>query len=106
MGNGGFRGATAIAGIGHTPYYRHGTSPAPEMKLCLSAIIAACEDAGIDPADIDGFVSYGSERNTGQKLMPALGTKRMRFAALAWTHGGGIPGAVGLAATAIYAGQG
>jgi hypothetical protein len=29
----------------------------------------------------------------------------MRFAALAWTHGGGIPGAVGLAATAIYAGQ-
>lgn len=99
------RGATAIVGIGQTPYYKRGTSPEPEPKLALRAIVAACEDAGIDPADIDGFVSYGSERNTGQKLMPALGTKSMRFAALAWTHGGGIPAAVGIAAQAIYSGQ-
>lgn len=100
-----FRGATAVAGIGQTPYYKRGTSPDGETKLALRAIIAAAEDAGIDPADIDGFVSYGSERNTGQKLMPALGTKDMRFAALAWTHGGGIPAALLLAAQAIYSGQ-
>lgn len=101
----GFRGSTAVVGIGHTPYYKRGSSPDPEMKLCLRAIVAACSDAGINPNEIDGFVSYGSELNTGQKLMPALGTKRMRFGALAWTHGGGIPGAIGVAATAIYAGQ-
>lgn len=101
----GFRGATAVVGIGATPYYKRGTSPDPEMKLALRAIVAAAEDAGIDPADIDGFVSYGSERNTGQKLMPALGTKSMRFAGLSWTHGGGIPAAVGLAAMAIHSGQ-
>jgi len=100
-----FRGATAIVGIGQTPYHKRGTSPDPEIKLALRAIVAACEDAGIDPSDIDGFVSYGSERNTGQKLMPALGTKQMRFAALAWTHGGGIPAAVGIGASAIVAGQ-
>lgn len=100
-----FRGATAIVGIGQTPYYRRGTSPDPEIKLALRAIVAACEDAGIDPADIDGFVSYGSERNTGQKLLPALGTKSLKYAALAWTHGGGIPAAVGIAAQAIIAGQ-
>lgn len=100
-----FRGAAAVVGIGQTPYYKRGTSPDPEIKLALRAIVAACEDAGIDPAEIDGFVSYGSERNTGQKLMPALGTRSLRFAALAWTHGGGIPGAVGLAAMAIHAGQ-
>lgn len=100
-----FRGAAAVVGIGQTPYYKRGTSPDNEMKLALRAIVAAAEDAGIDPAEIDGFVSYGSERNTGQKLIPALGTRSLRFAGLAWTHGGGIPAAVGLAAMAIHAGQ-
>ncbi len=100
-----FRGATAVVGIGHTPYYKRGTSPDTELKLCLRAIVAACEDAGISPKDVDGFVSYGSERNDGQRLMPALGTREMRFDALVWSHGGGIPGAVGLAAAAIVSGQ-
>lgn len=101
----GLRGAAAVVGIGQTPYYKRGTSPDSEMKLALRAIVAAAEDAGLDPAEIDGFVSYGSERNTGQKLMPGLGTRSLRFAGLAWTHGGGIPAAVGLAAMAIHAGQ-
>lgn len=100
-----FRGKTAVVGIGQTPLYRRGSSPDAELKLCLRAIVAAAEDAGINPKDIDGFVSYGSERNDGQRLMPALGTKELRFDALAWTHGGGIPGAVGIAANAIIAGQ-
>lgn len=99
------RGATAVVGIGQTPLYKRGTSPDPEMKLCLRAIVAACEDAGLDPADIDGFVSYGADRNEGQKMMPALGVREIRFAALNWSHGGGIPGALGLAASAIVAGQ-
>lgn len=100
-----FRGSAAIVGIGQTPYYKRGTSPDNEIKLALRAIVAAAEDAGIDPSEIDGFVSYGSERNAGQKLLQALGTKSLRYAALAWTHGGGIPAAVGIAAQAIYAGQ-
>ena len=100
-----FRGSAAVVGIGQTPNYKRGTSPDPELKLALRAIVAACEDAGIDPSEIDGFVSYGSERNTGQKLMPALGTKSLRYCAMAWTHGGGIPAAVGVAAQAIFAGQ-
>jgi acetyl-CoA acetyltransferase len=99
------RGAAAIVGIGQTPYYKRGTSPDSELKLCLRAIVAACEDAGIDPTEIDGFVSYGSEHSTGQKLLPALGSRQLRFAALAWTHGGGIPGALGIAAMAIHARQ-
>jgi acetyl-CoA acetyltransferase len=100
-----FRGATAIVGIGQTPYYKRGTAPESELTLALRAIVDACEDAGISPRDIDGFVSYGSEMNGGPRLMPALGTREVRFTALAWTHGGGIPGAVGLAACAIIAGQ-
>lgn len=99
------RGASAVVGIGQTPLYRRGTSPDAEMKLCLRAIVSACDDAGISPRDIDGFVSYGSERHNGQKLMPALGTRELRFGALVWAHGGGIPGALGLAASAIVTGQ-
>jgi hypothetical protein len=99
------RGTTAVVGIGQTPFYKRGTCGQAALKLALQAIVSACEDAGIDPADIDGFVSYGAERNDGQRMMPALNTKELRFGALVWTHGGGIPGALGLAATAIVTGQ-
>ena len=99
------RGAAAVVGIAQTPLYKRGTSPDPEMKLCLRAIVDACADAGISPRDVDGFVSYGSEKNEGQKLMAGLGTRELRFASLVWGHGGGIPGALGLAAAAIVSGQ-
>jgi hypothetical protein len=101
----GLRGTSAVVGIGQTPYYKRGTSPDPEVKLALRAIVAACEDAGISPKDVDGFVSYGSERSDGQKLVSGLGSREMTYGALIWTHGGGIPGALGLAATAIATGQ-
>ena len=100
-----FRGATAIVGIGQTPYYKRGTAPEPAIAPAMRAIVAACEDAGVSPRDIDGFVSYGSERNSGQKLMAGLGTRELRHTSLVWTHGGGIPGAIGLAAAAILSEQ-
>src|SRR5437868_6324055 len=96
-----FRGATAVVGIGQTPWYKRGAAPEPELKLAERAIVAAAEDAGIDPRDIDGFVSWGSERNSGQMMMRALGTKEIRFGALMWIHGGGAAGSIGLAASAI-----
>jgi acetyl-CoA acetyltransferase len=99
------RGAAAVVGLGQTPWYKRGTAPEPEMKLALRAIVAAADDAGIDPRDIDGFVSWGSEKNAGQLLMSSLGTRDLRFGALMWTHGGGSAGAIGLAATAIATGQ-
>ncbi|MBA2933744.1 transporter [Sphingomonas sp. CGMCC 1.13654] len=100
-----FRGAAAIAGIGQTPYYKRGTSPDPELKLALRAITAAADDAGIDVRDIDGFVSYASERSDPAKLMPALGTRNLRFASLAWFHGGALPATLNLATGAILSGQ-
>lgn len=99
------RGRTAIVGVGQTPYYKRGTSPDPDIKLALRAIVDACQDAGIEPRDIDGFVSYASERSDAPKMMAALGTREVRFAALTWIHGGGIPGSLSLAASAIISGQ-
>ena len=95
----GLRGATAVVGIGQTPYYKRGQSPDDEQTLCLKAIVAACEDAGLGPEDVDGFVSYGADHCSGPSLMTALGTRELRFSTLVWNGGGGgVPGALGVAA--------
>ncbi|MEL0020916.1 MAG: hypothetical protein VW709_13665, partial [Rickettsiales bacterium] len=67
------RGKTAIAGVGETTYYKHGQSPDSEFVLVLKAILAACEDAGIAPQEIDGFASYSNDRNEPTRLSAALG---------------------------------
>lgn len=99
------RGAAAIVGIGQTPYYKRGTSPEPEVKLAIRAIAQAADDAGIDVRDIDGFISYASERSDASKLMPALGTRECSYTSLVWFHGGGMPATLNLAAQAIYSGE-
>src|ERR1700734_3990127 len=56
------RGKVAVVGIGETIYYKHSQSPDPEFILALKAILAACEDAGINPQNIDSFASYAGDR--------------------------------------------
>jgi acetyl-CoA acetyltransferase len=99
------RGRVAVVGIGETDYYRHGASPDPEFKLALKAILAACNDAGLDPRDIDGFSSYSDDRNEASRLAAALGTRRLRTATMQWGGGGGgCCAAVANAAASIVAG--
>jgi acetyl-CoA acetyltransferase len=99
------RGQVAIAGIGETTYYKRGQSPDAEFKLALKAILAACEDAGVDPREIDGFSSYGNDRNDPSRIAAALGTKRLRSAQMQWGGGGGgCCAAVANGAAAIAAG--
>ncbi len=99
------RGKTAVAGVGYRQYKR-GTAPLPERGVLVQAIVDACEDAGFDPADIDGFVSYGDDKNEPVRLMPDLGTKQLCWSAQVWGGGGGgNAGAFGLAAAAILSGQ-
>lgn len=98
-------GRTAIAGIGLRQYKRGG-SPYPERGALVRAIVDACEDAGFDPADVDGFVSYGDDRNEPVRLMSDLGTRELCLSTQVWGGGGGgIAGAFGLAAGAILTGQ-
>jgi len=94
-----------VVGIGETEYYRHGASPDPEFKLALKAILAACEDAGIDPREIDGFASYGDDRSEASRLAAALGIHQLRAATMQWGGGGGgCCAAVANAAASIVAG--
>jgi len=98
-------GSTAIAGIGLRQYKR-GHAPDPERGVLVRAIVDACEDAGFDPKDVDGFVSYGDDRNEPVRLMPDLGTRELRWSSQVWGGGGGgIAAAFGIAASAILSGQ-
>jgi acetyl-CoA acetyltransferase len=99
------RGKVIIAGIGETTYYKHGRASDPEFKLALMAILRACEDAGIDPRQIDGFASYSNDRNEPSRLAAALGLPDLKFSNMQWGGGGGGgAGAVGNAAAAVAAG--
>jgi acetyl-CoA acetyltransferase len=92
-------------GVGETEYFKRGKSPDPEFKLALRAILAACENAGISPKDIDGFASYSDDRNDAVRLATALGIPDLRLASMQWGGGGGGgAGAIGHAAAAIAAG--
>ena len=99
------RGRAAIVGVGETPYYKHGQSPDPEFKLVLQAILAACQDAGLDPREIDGFCSYANDRSEPTRLAAALGVRRLKTALMQWGGGGGgCAAAVANAAAAVNAG--
>ncbi|MCH7629645.1 MAG: transporter [Proteobacteria bacterium] len=98
-------GTTAIAGVGLRQFKR-GTAPLPERSLLVEAILDACAEAGLDPAEVDGFVSYGDDKNEPVRLMGDLGTRRLSYSAAVWGGGGGgIAGAFGVAAGAILSGQ-
>ena len=99
------RGKVAVAGIGETVYYRHGQSPQPEFKMALQAILSACQDAGIDPREVDGFCSYSNDRNEPSRIAAALGLPDLKYSSMQWGGGGGGgAAAVGTAAAAIATG--
>jgi acetyl-CoA acetyltransferase len=96
----------AVVGIATTPWYRRGSAPIGELGLTLRTIVEACRDAGVDPKQVDGFVSYGPDTNEGSKLAPALDIDELRFSALVWGGGGGgVAGGLALAKMAVESGQ-
>ena len=100
------RGTTAIAGVGETAYYKRGQSPDAEFKLALMAILAACEDAGISPKEVDGFASFSNDRSDPSRLANALGCHDLRFSNMQWGGGGGGgSAAIAHAAAAVTTGM-
>ena len=89
------RGTVAVAGIGETAYYKRGESPDAEFALTLKAILAACEDAGLDARELDGFASYSNDRNEPSRLAAALGLPELRFSNMNWGGGDGWVSLVG-----------
>jgi acetyl-CoA acetyltransferase len=99
------RGRVAVIGIGESEYFKAGAADLPEFKLLLNAVFAACKDAGIDAREIDGFASFGNERNEATRLATALDIHQLRSATMQWGGGGGgCAAAVANGAAAIAAG--
>jgi acetyl-CoA acetyltransferase len=99
------RDRAAIVGIGSTRYWRRGGSlPQTTLELAIKATLAAVDDAGLTPDDIDGFAYYGHGHDTAL-IAQTLGIPEIHFSAMISGGGGGSAGSVGLAATAVAAGQ-
>lgn len=96
--------AAAIAGIGQTAYAK--ALPSAAWELAVEAVLAACADAGVDVADVDGMCRFTAPFETVSEamLVRALGVRELSFFAQA-PHGGEALGAVvAHAAAAVSAG--
>lgn len=69
----------AIAGIGQTKFTRPGASSRTAFSLALEAAANACNDAGISPTEIDGFVTYGVETSDPYTMAQTLGATETHF---------------------------
>ena len=97
-----FVGRTAIAGVGTTAFSKN--SGVSELHLAAEAILAAVADAGLDPDEVDGLVTFDLETNTQIEVANALGLKDVRFFSVTPFGGGGAGAVVMHAALAVAAG--
>ena len=105
MSTTGMRGAAAVVGVAEQ-HYRRGEAPHGEKRMLLESILAACADAGVNPREIDGFVSYAGGANDGAILGGALLIDELRWSNMMWGGGGGsVAAAITNAAAAIATGQ-
>src|SRR3954464_7104172 len=97
------RDKCAIVGIGATDFSRN--SERSDLTLATQAALAAIEDAGLTPQDIDGIVRCESDTVLHSSLADSLGIPDITF----WSAvgpGGVAPAAmVGQAVAAILSGQ-
>lgn len=93
----------AIAGIGATPFAKRLADS--ELRLALDAILAALDDAGIAPGEVDGLASYTTEASDEVEVAKCLGLGDVTFFTQVGWGGGAGPACVGQLALAIAAGQ-
>lgn len=98
-----FQDRAAIVGIGQTRFGKGFTES--EEELGGQAIMAALNDAGIDPAEVDGLCSYTMQTTGEDDIARDLGFGDIRFFSRLPAGGGGGCGTVGHAAMAIASGQ-
>lgn len=67
----------AIVGIGQTEFSKN--SGRSEQQLAVEAILAACQDAGINPHDIDGMTTFSLDNSDEIDVMRSLGCKDINY---------------------------
>jgi acetyl-CoA acetyltransferase len=97
-----YAGRAAIVGIGATEFSK--ASGRSELQLALEACVAACADAGLEPARVNGLSTFTMETNPESEIMRGLGIPELtHFSRIHF--GGGAPCAtVQYAAMAVASG--
>ncbi len=93
---------TAIAGIGATEFSKE--SGRSEMRLAVEATAAALEDAGIEPSEVDGMVTFTMDTNPEIEIARNLGVGDLSFFSRIHHGGGAACGTVQQAAMAVATG--
>ncbi|MCB1843505.1 MAG: lipid-transfer protein, partial [Halioglobus sp.] len=97
------RDAAAIAGIGMTGFSK--ASGVSELSLAAECVKAACDDAGLAPSEIDGFVSYTLDSNDEIEVARAVGAGDLTFFSKINYGGGAAVGTIAQATMAVATGQ-
>ena len=95
-------GRCAIVGVGQTPYTRG--SDASTLELHLQASLAALDDAGLSPADIDAAMPNELSGVIAEDLIVNLGLNALRFTSTIRTGGASFVTAIQSACLAVHAG--
>ncbi|HVT21712.1 MAG TPA: lipid-transfer protein [Mycobacteriales bacterium] len=97
-----YAGKAAIVGIGATEFSKN--SGRSELQLALEACVAACDDAGIEPSQVNGLSTFTMDTNPESEILRGLGIAELtHFSRIHF--GGGAPCAtVQYAAMAVASG--
>jgi acetyl-CoA acetyltransferase len=97
-----FAGTTAIVGIGATEFSK--ASGRSELRLAVESVDAALRDAGIQPSEVDGLVTFSSDTNPEIDIARSLGMGELSFFSRIHYGGGAGAGTIQQAALAVQAG--
>ena len=95
--------AAAIVGIAETRFARR-LEPS-EKQLAAEVIVAALDDAGIEPSEVDGLASYTMENSDEVEIAKNIGAGDVTFFSQVGYGGGAGPACVGHLAMAVATGQ-
>ena len=92
----------AVAGIGATEFSKDSGRSA--LRLAVEACEAAVRDAGLDPRQIDGMVTFSADENPEIEVAKNLGIRDLTFFSRVHHGGGAACATVQQAALAVNAG--
>jgi len=98
----GYASKTAIVGIGATEFSK--ASGRSELHLAIEACVAALDDAGVEPREVQGLSTFTMDTNPENDVMRALGIPVLTHFSRIHFGGGAPCGTVQYAAMAVNEG--
>ena len=96
------RDAAAVVGIGATEFSKD--SGRSELRLAVEAILAALEDAGLAPHEVDGLCTYAMDRSPEIEVFRNIGGRELKFFSRIDYGGGAACAPLLQAALAVHGG--